>query len=43
LLCRDLANTHRELDDYEGAGQLQDEAIAAYRRAIAVAEARGPQ
>jgi tetratricopeptide (TPR) repeat protein len=38
LLCRDLANIHRELDDYERAEAFQDEAIEAYQEAIAEQE-----
>nr|HID13983.1 tetratricopeptide repeat protein [Anaerolineae bacterium] len=34
FLCRDLANIYRELDDYERAGEFQDEAIEAYREAL---------
>jgi len=39
LLCRDLANIHRELDDYARAGEFQDAAIEAYREAISELEA----
>jgi len=38
FLCRDLANIHRELDDYERAGEFQDRAIEAYQEAIAERE-----
>jgi tetratricopeptide (TPR) repeat protein len=41
FLCRDLANIHRELDDYARAGTYQDEAIEAYQKAIAAQESEG--
>jgi tetratricopeptide (TPR) repeat protein len=34
-LCRDLANIYHELDDYARWGEFQDQAIAAYHKAIA--------
>jgi len=41
FLCRDLANIHGELDDYERAGKFQDEAIEAYHNTIAAREEAG--
>jgi len=45
FLCKDLANIHRELDDYAQAGEFQDKAITAYEEAIATQEAKdkGPE
>ncbi len=37
-LCEDLSHIYRELDDYAQASEYQDEAIAAYQRAITVQE-----
>ncbi|MFQ6100496.1 MAG: tetratricopeptide repeat protein [Anaerolineae bacterium] len=41
FLCRDLANIHRELDDYARAEEFQRQAIRAYQEAIAQQEVEG--